>query len=458
MPVAPAPRPDVAALRTLRAPARFEFGAAACASLLVAAALIKLPLLAVAAVGILVLGTTMGIEALIVVFVLGACGVLPFVNVDTFVSAQVKVYAFFFLLALAAMLVAYVSRGLAGKASWPLPANLMSLGLVALLAYVVLVALGSHPSEVPSLAAPFAILPLSGLAVILWLSHDDALQGLRRVLPLAIVIVAAWALAYDAGAAGCGPCREWVGTGVTNSGLLGPGSRLYTAGQNTFLGLFLIAFAYTLVRPRPLAISLTCLGAFTIALQGSRAQYIAVAAGMALLLIWKMGQLRVGKRVVLAVVTALTVLAVANSPVGQRTINAYSETQQGKGTGAYRLELIESTSKNWTPLGDGFSTQTLERGFDVDLGMPNTLLVLGYVGAALQLFLIGIGIWRGVAARTAVGATIAAVLVMVLVSRPSLPLLEYGHSAVMYGAVLGFAAALSIVSRRTPIRDPSPAT
>ena len=447
----------MAALRTLRAPDGVALGGAACVSLLVAAVLIKLPLLAVAAVGALLLGATLGAETLIVICGLGACGLLPFVNVNTDVTAQLKVYAFLFLLALGAMLVAYASRGLAGKLSWPLPANLLSLGLVVMLAYVVLVALGSHPSEVPSLVAPFAILPLSGLAIVLWLSHDDALKGLRRALPLAIVIVAAWALAYDAGSAGCGPCRVWVGTGLIHSGLLGPQSRLYTAGQNTFLGLFLIAFAYTLVRPRPLAVSLVCLGALTIALQGSRAQYIAVIVGMVLLLIWKLGQLRVGGRIVLIVVTALTVLAVANSPVGQRAASAYTETQQGRGTGAYRLELIESSSQNWTLLGQGFSTNTLELGYDIDLGLPNTLLILGYLGAALQLSLIGIGIWRGVAARTVAGTTIAAILLMVLVSRPSLPLLEYGHSAVMYGAVLGFAAALRLAPRRTQAPRASPA-
>ena len=186
MPVAPAPRPDVAALRTLRAPARFEFGAAACASLLVAAALIKLPLLAVAAVGILVLGTTMGIEALIVVFVLGACGVLPFVRCGhvrqrpgqglcVLLPARARGDARRIRLARACRQGQLAPRRRTSCRSASSPCSPTSS----------VVALGSHPSEVPSLAAPFAILPLSGLAVILWLSHDDALQGLRRVLPLA---------------------------------------------------------------------------------------------------------------------------------------------------------------------------------------------------------------------------------------------------------------------------------
>jgi len=33
---------------------------------------------------------------------------------------------------------------------------------------------------------------------------------------------------------------------------------------------------------------------------------------------------------------------------------------------------------------------------------------------------------------------------MVLVARPSLPFLEYGHSAVTYGATFGFAAVLTV--------------
>jgi hypothetical protein len=49
--------------------------------------------------------------------------------------------------------------------------------------------------------------------------------------------------------------------------------------------------------------------------------------------------------------------------------------------------------------------------------------------------------------------TIAAILLMVLVTRPSLPLLEYGHSAVMYGGVLGAAAVLAVRQRSRPARS-----
>ncbi len=436
-------------IRSLRGGDLLPLVGAAGLSLLAAAILIKAPLIAIVAACALVLAMALGVEALIAVSLLGACGLLPFVRADTGLAFQLKGYAFFFAIALGTMVLVYAVRGFAARESWPLPRNGLVLGLVVLLAYVVVIALGSHPSEVPSLLMPFLILPLSGLGVILWLSHEDALEGLRRALPLVIAIVVAWALAYDAGAAGCGPCSHWVGTDVTNTGLLGPGSRLYTAGQNSMLGLFLIAFAYTLYRPSPWTIGLVGLGILTIALEASRAQYVGVAVGMSLLLIWKLSQLRVGGRIVLVAVTALALLALFDSPVGERAISTYTELQQGRGTGEYRIKLIHETSQAWTLFGQGFSNKTLTLGFDVDLGLPNTLLVLGYLGAVLQLTLLGLGIWRGISARTLVGTTVAAILLMVLVVRPSLPLLEYGHSAVFYGGVLGFAAVLRLNRRRS---------
>lgn len=426
------------------APSYVVLGAVGCIALLLSALMIKAPLVAIAVVGVLLLTAALGMEGLIVVSLLGACGLLPFVGANDFVTDNVKVYALLFLLSMGTILVTYSARVLSHKPRWPVPVNALSIGLVVLLAYVGMVALASNPKEVPALATPFFILPLCALGTILWLSHEDALAGLRRALPLVVAIVAAWALAYDAGAAGCGPCREWVSTGMTNDGLLGDGSRLYTEGQNSFLALFLIAVAYSLMRPGALSISLVSLGALTVALQGSRAQYIAVLFGVALLLIWKMSQLRVGGRLVLVVVSGLALLAIASSPAGDRAASVYTDLQTGTGTGAYRVELIESTAQEWTPLGQGFSTNTLELGYDVDLGLPNTLLVLGYLGAVIQLTLLGLGIWRGVSARTLTGMMVAAILLMVLIARPTLPLLEYGHSAVMYGAVLGFAAVLTV--------------
>lgn len=452
----------MAALRTFRGPDAVALGIAVCASFVTALLLIKSPLVAIGIAALLILCCTLGIEALIALSFLGATGLLPFVAPNSPVAGDIKIYAFCFLIAFGTMLGTYLVRDIGGKRSWPLPINLLSIAVVFLLSYVTVVALSSNPAEVPALATPFLIFPLMAIATVLWGSHEDALDGLRRMLPLIIVIVVAWALAYNAGAAGCGPCRSWVSTGVTNDGLLGPGSRLYTSGQNSFLALFLIAFAYMLARPRALSFSLVGLGALTIAMQGSRAQYIAVGAGIVVLLIWKFGQMRVGGRLALIVISALVALAIINSPVGEKAISAYTETSKGTGTGTERLALVERTSEAWTFFGQGFSTKTLDIGFSVDLGLPNTLLVLGYLGAALQLIVIGLGIWRGFSARTLAGMTVAAILLMVLVCRPSLPLIEYGHSAVMYGMVVGVAAAIPLAKRRreparAPIRRPAAA-
>jgi hypothetical protein len=397
----------------------------------------------------------MGVESLIAIFVLAACGLMPYVNAEDTVTGQVKAYFFFFILAAGAMVAVYIGRRMAGRQVWSLPVNPLSVGLIVLLAYVGLVALGSHPNEVPALTFPFVIMPAMGLATILWLSHDDALTGLRRALPLIIIVVAAWAVAYDAGSAGCHTCQSWVGTTQMKEGLIGAESRLYTAGQNSFLCFFLLAFAWALWQPRPLSISLAALGAVTVGLQYSRAQYLAVGAGIVLLLVWKFGQLRFGGRSLLFGLTVIAGIVLISSPVGHKALTIYSETSQGTGTGAYRLDLIRETAANWTFLGHGFSNETLARGFDVDLGLPNTLLVLGYLGAVIQLLLLGIGAWRGVMAKSVAGATIAAILLMVLVARPSLPLLEYGHSAVIYGAALGFAATIRLAPQRLRILRPS---
>lgn len=445
----------MSSLRVPRLAALIPLAVATCAAAIACAILIKEPLVAIAAVGAPLLVHALGIESLIAIFVLAATGLMPFVAAESTVTGQIKVYFFFFVLAAGAMVAVYAWRRFAGREAWSLPVNPLSVGLLVLLAYVGLVALGSHPNEVPSLAFPFAIMPMMGLATILWLSHDDALTGLRRALPLIILIVAAWAIAYDAGSAGCGACRHWVSTSMSKEGLIGADSRLYTAGQNSFLCFFLLAFAWALARPRPLSIGLAGLGAVTIGLQYSRAQYLAVGAGMVLLLVWKFGQLRFGGRSLLLGLSVIGAIVLISSPVGHKALSIYSETSQGTGTGTYRLDLIRETSSNWTLLGNGFSNKTLERGFDVDLGLPNTLLVLGYVGAVMQLCLLAIGAWRGVMAKSLAGATIAAVILMVLVARPSLPLLEYGHSAVIYGVALGFAATIRLAPERLRILRPS---
>jgi hypothetical protein len=49
---------------------------------------------------------------------------------------------------------------------------------------------------------------------------------------------------------------------------------------------------------------------------------------------------------------------------------------------------------------------------------------------------------RGLRSRSVLGVSLGAVVAMVLVARPSLPLIENGSSAVAYGMAVGFIAAL----------------
>jgi hypothetical protein len=58
------------------------------------------------------------------------------------------------------------------------------------------------------------------------------------------------------------------------------------------------------------------------------------------------------------------------------------------------------------------------------------------------MILVG-AIVRGLRIGGAVGTALAAAFVFVLVGRPSLPLLEYGPSALGYGLLLGCVCALA---------------
>jgi hypothetical protein len=78
--------------------------------------------------------------------------------------------------------------------------------------------------------------------------------------------------------------------------------------------------------------------------------------------------------------------------------------------------------------------------------------VLGYVGAALQLGILGVALLRGLRARTLAGATLAAIAALVLAGRPSLALLENGNSALAFGVALGFVCALPM--KRSKARRP----
>ena len=142
------------------------------------------------------------------------------------------------------------------------------------------------------------------------------------------------------------------------------------------------------------------------------------------------------------------------SPVGQHIVTGVQGLSNGSGTGGYRVQIAQQYSKYWTFLGGGITLQNLDLGYNVDLGIPNTILVLGFLGAGSRCCLLLAAVGRGLLAKSTVGIAFAAVIVMVLLARPTLPFLETGPGAVAYGMTLGAIAALYLprgyISRTDP--------
>ena len=431
------------------------FGGSLLLGLVVAAATVELPLPAVAGGAALVAGVVLlGPELVIALALLAAAGLLPFLNTSESLFGDVRAYFFFFCVAVLTMLATWAARLLAGRRSWAIQPNALLIAVLVLLGYVGLVMAATDPLAQPTLTAPFVEFPLMAVATYLWLSHDAAIEGLKRVLPLVVAIVTAWAVAYMGAAltsSGCGPCVTAVGSDHSAGGLLGPESRVYAPGQNSLLALVLVAFGQALRRQTPLTVGLATLGLACVAFQGSRAQYFGVIAGMVVLIAWKLRASGVGARVFLVIATLAAFVAILNSPVGERALTAYEDLSTGTGTGGYRLTLVEKASDNYSLLGAGITTRTIGLGVSQDLGLSNTIIVVGFVGAALQLAVLLLAFVRGLRARTLAGATIASIFLLLLVTRASLPLLELGHSPITYGAAVGFAAWLAVPSpRRAP--------
>jgi hypothetical protein len=443
-------------LRRLVAP--FEvaaFGGSLLLGLVVAAATVELPLPAVAAAAALVAGVVLlGPELVIALALLAAAGLFPFLDTSEFLFANIKGYFFFFGVAVVTMLATWAGRVLAGSRSWAIQPNALLIAVLVQLGYVGLVMAATDPLAQPTLTAPFVEFPLTAVATYLWLSHADAIEGLKRVLPLVVGIVTAWVVAYMGAAltsSGCEPCMTAVSSDHAAQGLLGPESRVYTPGQNSLLALVLVALGQALRRQTPLTVGLATLGLACVAFQGSRAQYFGVMAGIAVLIAWKLRASGVGARVFLVTATLAAFVAILSSSVGERALTAYEELSTGTGTGGHRLTLVEEASDNWSLLGAGVTTRTIGLGVDQDLGLSNTIIVVGFVGGALQLAVLLLAFVRGLRARTLAGATIASIFLLLLVTRASLPLLEMGHSPITYGAAVGFAAWLAVPSpRRAP--------
>jgi len=435
--------------------APFEVAALAVSLLLgfvMAAAAVELPLPAVVAGAALVAGVVvLGPELVIALAMLAAAGLVPFLDTTDFLFADMKGYFVFFWVAVLTMLASWSARVLAGRRSWPFQPNALLIAVLVQLGYVGLVMAATDPLAQPTLAAPFVEFPVMAVATYLWLSHDDAIAGLKRVLPLVVAIVTAWAAAYMGAAltaGGCEPCITAVSSHLSHEGLLGPDSRVYTPGQNSLLALVLVAFGQALRRQTPLTVGLATLALACVAFQGSRAQYFGMIAGMAVLIAWKLGTSKVGGRVFLATATLAAFVAILSSPVGERALTAYEDLSTGTGTGAYRIALLEQASENWSLFGAGVTGATLGLGVNEDLGLSNTFIVVGFVGGSLQVAVLLLAFVRGLRARTLAGATIASIFLLLLVTRASLALMELGHSPITYGAAVGFAAWLVVPSPR----------
>ena len=388
-----------------------------------------------------------GPELLIVASLLAATGFVPFFDPTVTVLPNVKGYFLFFGVAVVAMAITWSARSVAGRPGWqPRPSILLGV-LLAYLAYVGLVLFATDPFSEPTIFAPFVEFPLMAIATYLWLSHEEALEGVKRLLPLIVVVVAGWSLAYVLGAAGCGPCADAVSANLFREGLLGPASRLYTPAQYSLLALVLVAFGQALRRPTPLTVGLAALGLAAVALQAFRIQYLGVAAGMLVLIAWRLRESRAGGRLLIGSVAVAAFCVLLLSPVGERALTAYEELRAGTGTPGYRLNLYEEVSDNWSLLGSGITGKTMDLGFNQDIGVSSTFLVVGFVGGALQLGVLVLGLVRGLRARTLAGATLAAIFALVLVTRGSLPLMELGHSPITYGVAVGFAAWLAMPTR-----------
>ncbi len=424
-------------------------GAAALTLAVAGVAFRSSPTMVVAALALVVALAVVGPDLMICLGMLVGFGLAPYVDPIALTAGGLPVWLLGFLFAAGLMLIVFASRSLAGEPLARVQPSLLLYLLVVLFVYTFVQMGQSRPMEAPSIAAPFVAFPAAALVTFVWLLHEQTLARFQRLLPVVVALVAAWALAYCAASAGvCSTCAGWVSSYSARPGLLGDASRLYTWGQEALLGLVVLAFARALHKPSKLWTALTALGVLCVLLQASRAQEIALFGGFVVLLIWRLRHMSGVSKALSLLLFGIALYAVLSSAVGEHIVTGFRDLQAGTGNGGYRVELVSQFRPNWTLFGGGITMANLQRGFDVDLGIPNTILVLGWVGAGIQLLALATGALRGLLAGTAIGVAFAAVLVMVLIARPTLPFLETGPGAVAYGMTLGAVAALYVHAGR----------
>ena len=395
--------------------------------------------------GVLVLG----IERCVTIALLTAFSLMPFVDSRAEV-AGVPVWVPAYGVAFGLMGLSWIWRSTdAGRRATGRP-NLVVILIAANLVWAVVRLVLSDPLSVPSVTAGFLAFPAAAAITYLWLSHPEASERARRAVPIVAVVAGLWALAYIGGATGtCGGCLSWIKVYSLRDvgGLLGADSRVYANGAQAFLVLVIVVFGLMLRRRSPALVVLTALGLLCVVLQGFRAQYVALLAGLLVLVAWRLRGMRVAGRVAIAACCIVAIGGFLLSPAGDRALSAYDELRLGSGTAGFRMSLILEARGAWTVAGQGVTGSAFPRGVIYDLGIPNTITALGYLGAALQLALLAAALARGLRARTLAGAIVAAVATMALVGRPTLALIEWGPSAAAFGIVLGVAAALAVRRR-----------
>lgn len=426
-----------------RAPERVAISLGAAAAAVVAGvAVTHLPALALLVVPIVGIALWMGPEILIVLAWLASFGLVPFLGTERSIGSRLTVWLAAFCVACGLMLAAWAARELAGRPSHRVGVTPLLAATLLLLVYTLARLATGAPTAIPSLSAPFVMFPLAALITSIWLSHPEAIAGLRRSWPVVVAVLLVWCTSYVLGSAGsCEPCRQLVGTGLRATGVLGGSTRLFTDGQNALLALLLVGMALLLQRLTPARAALVAIGLAAVALQASRAQYSGILAGAAILVAWRARWSSPGARIAIVGLVALSVVALLSSPVGARGLSAVSEVRQGSGNGGYRLELVAQQRQHWSAFGTSVTDAQVGQ-VNYDLGVPNTILVLGWVGAALQIGVVALAIGRALRGRSLAGWILAAIGVLLLVTRFSLPLLEGYYSAGAFGIFVGFAMAL----------------
>ena len=386
----------------------------------------------------------LGADVCICLCVLSSFGMMPFVNSVATGPSRLPYWLISFGIAAIIMLAGFAGRALAGERVAPFQPGVLLWVLLLFAAYTLLQMQQSDPMSAPSIATPFIAFPLAALVTFVWLLHDHPLSTLQK----------SDAAGNRGGGGVGGDVRVRVGRlfGLSPLRRYLPVQPRPAARRQPALHLGAV-LVHRLGGGRGRAhvpAALQAVGFVDPAgyrlrlLQDSRAEELALAGSLLVLLVWKFIHVPGVTRVAMAALLGIAVYVAVTSPVGQHIVTGVQGLSNGSGTGGYRVQIAQEYSRYWTFLGGGITLQNLDLGYNVDLGIPNTILVLGFLGAGIQVWLLLAAVGRGLLAKSTIGIALAAVIVMVLLARPTLPLIETGPGAIAYGMTIGAIAALYI--------------